>query len=262
MPRFSIIAILLLLLSGCYPERPPAQALPEVSPEEREEALALAEAADRASLEAAFDRLSRHPHTLRERLHQFDADGRVNAYRRRTVDVDGPERETVFAEQEGTFDFGAFGRFVSFEDMDRLPENPVPFLLPEDPPYLTARGREAYRFALAPDTTIGGRAVRVVRVDALPDEGDDQAVRGARLFVDSATGDLVGVILRRASQNVLFGEQSTLELMLAPGPGGGWLPRTTDYRVAVRAALTATRRFQLQRDYSYEAPLQVAMARE
>lgn len=252
MPRLLLIPLLALGLAACEttPDAPP------LSPSEtaaRDSVIVVIETASREAIDEAFARLANTEHTIRERLEQFDERGRVNAFRRRTLHVEGGRAETAFAEAEGTFDFGAFGRFVSFDDLDQLPDNPVQFLLPDDPPYLTPQGRDAYDFAFAPDTLLAGRAARVITVDARPGEGDGLALRSARLYVDDATGDLVGIRLRRHSQNMLFGETSVLTLMLAPA-GNVWLPQLTDYRVSMRAALTATRRFQLVREYRPEAP--------
>jgi hypothetical protein len=241
--------ISILLLAGCAPGPPEPIELPEVAPDERDEAITLLERSGTDLLDASFQALDRRSHTLREHLHQLDEAGRISAFRRRTIVHEPPETETVSSESEGTFDFGAFGRFVSFDDLDRLPQNPVPFLLAEDPPFLTPRGRDVYHFAFEPDTTLGGVRVRVVAVTAIPREADDQPLRWARLFIEPGAEQIVGISLRRHSQNVLFGETSLLEVMLAPRPDGTWLPQRSDYRVALRAALTATRRFQLLREY-------------
>jgi hypothetical protein len=252
MLRLLLIPLLALTLAACEttPDPPPLTAEEAAA---RDSVIQLIEAASRDALDEAFARLATTEHTVRERLEQFDERGRVNAFRRRTVEVRDGETETVFREAEGTFDFGAFGRFVSFDDLDRLPENPVPFLGPDDPPYLSPQGREAYRFAFAPDTLLAGRTARVITIRAREGE-DGLALRSARLYVDAASGDLVGVRIRRHSQHVLFGETSSLVLLLAPAPDGAWLPELTDYRVSLRAALTATRRFQLVREYRPEAP--------
>jgi hypothetical protein len=250
MLRISILLILALGIAACRPQvdaPPPVLSAEEQA--ERDQAIALAEGAGTGLLNDAFARLAGRPHSVREELAQLDAEGRVTAVRRRVMDVGPDTVETVATEATGTFDFGAFGRFVSFDDMDRLPANPVPYIVPDDPTYLSPQGREVYHFALAADTTIGPMRARVVTVTARPGEGDSQALRSARLYVDAASGELVGLRIHRHSQNVLFGESSMLHLMLAPGPQGAWLPAETRYTVAVRAALTATRRFRLYRAY-------------
>ena len=254
--RYLCIIILLALGSAaCEPQvATPPPVLTPAEQAEREEALALAEDAGRDLMNQAFARLATRPHIVREELVQLDAEGRETAARRRIMRAEPDTVETVASEARGTFDFGAFGRFVSFEDMDHLPANPVPFIVPEDPTYLSPQGREVYHFALAADTLLGAARVRIVTVTARPNEGDNQALRSARLYVDPASGDLVGIRVHRHSQNILFGETSVLHLMLTPGPEGNWLPAETRYTVAVRAALTATRRFRLQRAYE-PAPL-------
>jgi hypothetical protein len=92
-----------------------------------------------------------------------------------------------------------------------------------------------------------------VRAAVVEEPGEDLPLRSVRLFIDPASEEVIGVRLHRHSSNLLFGETSQLELMLAPFPDGRWLPKRTDYRVALRAALTATRRFHLERTYEVPA---------
>lgn len=243
-----LLLLVLLLASGCRQEAYAPADLPHVDEEERMAAIGLLERAGLDSLEAAFARVDHRAHVLHERLHQLDGAGRVTAYRRRALLFDPPEVRTLHAEAGGTFDFGAFGRFVSFDDLDRLPRNPVPFLLAEEAPFLTPRGREAYHFAFEPDTSMAGAAVRVVLVRAHPVDGNDQPLRLARLLIDAESEQIVALRVHRASSHLLFGETSVLEVALTRA-GGAWLPDRTHYMVALRAPLAATRRFQLERHY-------------
>jgi hypothetical protein len=203
------------------------------------------------ALDAAFERIAEWPHLLHEQLRQLDESGRTTAYRRRTLAYEPPVVQTLHAEARGTFDFGTFGRFVSFDDLDRLPQNPVPFLLADEAPFLTPRGREVYHFAFEPDTTIAGAVVRVVAVRAIPRVGDDQPVRAARILVEAESEQIIGLRLHRSSSNILFGETSVLAISLARA-GAAWVPERTYYRVALRAVLTATRHFSLERRYQLE----------
>lgn len=247
--RTLIVILAAVALAACESRPVDSPTLRAVDPGERDSAIALLQRVGTETIDRAFAELSRQPHTLHERLHQFDESGRINAYRRRTVAVDPPDVTTVTSESEGTFDFGAFGRFVSFDDLDRLPQNPVPFILAEDPPFLTPQGRELYHFAFDPDTTVHYVRLTSVTVTARPGDGDDQPLRRARMLIDPATEQIVSLRIERHSSNVLFGETSTLEISLSPSRQLTWLPARTNYRVALRAALTATRRFQLERDY-------------
>lgn len=251
--RPSVLLAFLLLLAACgRTEAPP---LTEAEAAEHARALALIERMDREALDAAFDRLAGVPYTVEERLTQLDRDGRTTAHRSRTLAVEGGRAETVEADAEGTIDFGNFGRFLAVDDLDAVPTNPVPHLFPDDPPYLTPQGREAYQFGFAADTTVSRRILRVVTVEARPGAGDGQALRRAHLYVDPGTNRLVGLRAWRHSDTLLFGETSRFALLLRPSPVG-WLPAEADYTIAVRGALTATRHFRLERRYEADTPRQ------
>jgi len=70
--------------------------------------------------------------------------------------------------------------------------------------------------------------------------------------VEPASGAVLGLRVRRHQASPLFGETSTLAVQLAPAAGGEWLPQTTRYDVALRAPITAKRRFRLTREYAYD----------
>lgn len=247
--RPALPLLLLALLAACAEAPPPS--LPPGEAAARDSVVAALRAADRRPFEEAFEALGHTPHTVSERLEQVDPIGRVTATRTRTLRVAGGAPEVLSADSSGTFDLGTFGRFVSLDAVDRLPANPLPHLLPEDPPYLSPRGGEAYAFAFEPDTTLGGRPVRVPTARA--HSGADPAIREAVLFVDPASGALVGARVRRRQASPLFGETSTLAVLLRP-EAGGWLPASTRFDVALRAPLTASRRFRLTREYAYAGP--------
>lgn len=249
--RPSVLFALLLLLAACgRTETPP---LTDAEAAEHARALAFVERVDREALDEAFDRLARVPHTVEERLTQLDRDGRPTAHRTRRLAIEGERAETVAADSAGTIDFGNFGRFLAVDDLDAVPANPVPHLFPDDPPYLTPQGREAYQFRFAADTTIARRILRVVTVAARPGVGDGQALRRAHLYVDPGTNRLVGLRAWRHSDTLLFGETSRFALLLRPSPVG-WIPAEADYTIAVRGALTATRHFRLERRYEADTP--------
>jgi hypothetical protein len=248
--RPALLALLLASLAACADAPPPA--LPPAEAAAQDAAVAAVRGVDRGPLEAAFDALALRPHTLTERLEQVDPIGQVLATRTRTLRVEGGEARTLSADSSGTFDLGTFGRFVSLDVVDRLPANPVPHLLAEDPPYLSARGQEAYTFAIEADTLVGGQPLRALAIRARPGEGDDQALREVVQFVEPATGALRGLRVRRHQASPLFGETSALAVHLAPAADGTWLPETTRYDVALRAPLTAKRRFRLTRTYAYD----------
>ena len=105
---------------------------------------------------------------------------------------------------------------------------------------------------------IGDRRVRVLAVDARPGEGDDQALRRARLYLDAATGDLVGARLHRRMASLLFSETSDVLVMLHP-VYDGWLPRLARFDTTLDALFTDERRFVLARRYSDFQPAAAAL---
>lgn len=95
-------------------------------------------------------------------------------------------------------------------------------VLPDEPAFLSARSAEQFRYRLLPDTTWGTATVRVVEAEARPEEGADQPIRRARLYVTDA-GRLVGLDLERRDERVLYEETRTVRATLQ-NVGGAWLP--------------------------------------
>ncbi len=230
-----------LLLAACAEEPPPALSPAEAA--ETDAVLDLLRAADPGEpLRLSSD--SSRSYELSEQIERLDAEGRVVASRSRRWRVGADGFRLLAADSTGTFGDEEGGRPTA--------PDPIGRVLPEEPAFLGPRGRETYRFALAPDTALGGRPVRVAAVEARPGEGDDQALRAARLYLDAATGRLVGATVRRRQASPLFGEESTLSAMLRPTPEGRWLPDRTRYDAAVRAPFSEPRRFRLTRQYTFE----------
>ncbi len=247
MLRFAFL--LALLLAGCA-ERPPVP-LPPDEAAERDSVLALLRVLDAADLTAAFDRLGRASYQVEVRTEQLGPDGTPAATRTRTLRVTPGGPTLLAADSTGTFDYGAFGRLVDHHGSGDAPGvNPVALVLPEEPAWLDPRGREAFRFAFAPDTLLGGRRARVLTVEARPGEGDEQPLRRARLYLDAKTNTLVGFRLHRRLESVLFGEASEALVLLHPGPDG-WRPHRARFATALDAPLAARRRFRLTRRYTY-----------
>lgn len=231
-----LVLLALLALAACS-EAPPEPAAPAA---EADAALALLLAADRAPLDAAFERLEGLAYRLTSHFEQFDEDGRVVATYEETAEVaPGGARTLVRTDSSGALEAGDWGEPIA---------NPVALLLPEEPPYLGPRGPATFIFSLEADTALGGRRVRVVTVEPRPGEGDGQALRHARLYLEAESGAVVGVRWRRTMESILFEEHSDFGVMLRPGPGG-WLPQEARFETSVRAPLTAPRRFRLTRTY-------------
>jgi hypothetical protein len=257
-----VLALLLLLPLAACTEAPPAPLSP-ADAAERDSVLALLRAADSDALAAAFNRLDAFRYHVEVRTEQLSADGRAEAVRTVAAEVtpngDAPLLDVVLADSTGAFDYGGFALFASEPDAKPLPaENPAALVVPEDPAYLDPRGIEAYRFRFAPNATLGDRRVRVLTVEARPGEGDDKTLRHAQLYLDPATGDLVGIRLQQRMASPLFSERSDATILLQPGPAGGWLPHTTRFETTLDALFTAKRHFRLSRRYSEFAPAAAA----
>ena len=260
-PVRALVLLLLLPLAACT-EAPPEPLSPAAAAE-RDSVLTLLHAADTNTLAAAFDRLDAFRYHVETRTEQLSADGQPAAWRTVAAEVTpnagAPRAEVVLDDSTGAFDYGRFAVLASDADESPFPaENPAALIVPEDPAYLDPRGREAYQFQFAPDTRLGTRRVRVLLVDALPGEGDDKTLRHARLYLDPATGDLVGIRLIQQTESVLFSERSDATILLQPGPAGGWLPDRTRTETTLDALFTARRHFRLSRRYSDFMPAAAA----
>jgi len=96
----------------------------------------------------------------------------------------------------------------------------------------------------------GGGIVRV-RPDGT---GQDQGVRYARLTLDRASQELVGLVVVRAERALLFGEESRLRLRLRRLPDGRWVPHVTRFRALVHVPFRTPRQFRTVSAYSNYVP--------
>jgi hypothetical protein len=211
-----LLLLLPLALAACAaPAPPPAAPTPEA-----DSARALLARVSPALAADAFRRLDALAYTATVRLDEVD-DGAVtaSAWRRvrRTPGPDGEVRERLIAADSGR-GLPARGAFGSLRLAD-----PIARMLPEEPPYLTTRMRERYRYRLLRERVLDGR--RVVGAEAaLRDPDDDEAVRRARAWADAGTGAPVAVEVWRASRSAIFDEQGRASVLLQPGPDGRPVP--------------------------------------
>lgn len=251
VPRFALAALLAVAACAEPAPRAPSDGAPsDDAPSDgapSDSAFALLRDADPAMLGEAFERLGGRAYTITRRTEQLGEDGAPIASHTLTLRVTPSGTEVLAADSSGAFDFGGFERFA---DRRRAGPSAAPPVLPTDPAYLEPQGREAFAFEPAGDTLIGDRRVRIAAVRARPGEGDDQPLRAARLYVDAA-GAVVGAIVDRRQESVLFGEASRRTLFLRPSPDG-WLPDRLTVASEVRAPLVAPRRFRLDERYAYD----------
>lgn len=239
----ALVFLVALWTLGCETNPPqaimlgPNDSLFTASGEERSAALAVLDSLQQTTITAAFDRLGEYAFTHRLQTAQRAANGAVVARAtlvRRFPPPDSAQRPLyVHSDTTGTFD-GGWLRGLTPAAADTL-INRAQHVLSDEPAYLETRTQEAFRYRLQPDTTFDGRTVRVVEVHAEPGElGADQVVRHARLFVEPATNQLVGLTLTRANEGLLFQEDSRARVRLQPAPDSGWVPAETQIQARLK----------------------------
>ena len=198
---------------------------------------------DGALLQRAFERLSEYAHTRYSRTEQRIAGlATMERITRHSVD----SSVTVLSER-ASGDFTANGDGAEPKFLHR-PEH----IIPEDPPYLSERFREAFEYRFLPDTLLWGRETQVIAIRARP--GAPHAVRHARYYLDRASNSLVALFLERSAGGMFFTERSRYFLQLRPGPHRAWVPH--HIHVESRLALPFRRPRKVSRTatfYSYGA---------
>jgi hypothetical protein len=252
-----------MLAVGCEPQSGhiPGQAYyPESGgpvPErdsERDSVLTVLRSLRQGAFARSFALLTDYDYTRYVRTEQFNADDFLVAYQERIVRHEGGPTGRQFVERDaesaGTFDFGYFSRFVSETVDDHDPANLAEHVLPADPPYLSERHRDAYRFRILPDTLMWDTVAQVVEVRARPGEGDGQNIRLVRLYIDRATRELIAVRLDRIDLALLFKEESQFYIHIRPLPDGNWLPYNTRLDTQVRVPFRKPQRFRTVSTFS------------
>mgnify|MGYP006280850261 CR=1 FL=1 len=247
------LVLVTFALMGCQTERPtvpllaPSDTLFSANDAERSKALDRLEAMQQDTLRTAFSRLADFSFTRYVRTAQFAPDGRRTAFAERVdryVRTDGLQRRTLRRDSTGTFSFDAFDQFAP-TPTDSLPRNLPSYLISDEPAYIAPRTREAYRYRTYADTLMPGTPVHVVEVRAQPDErGHEVGIRHARLYIDPASQQLVGLYLVRAERAALFREDSRFFVSLRPGPDGGWLPFVTRFHARVDVPMRDPQEFR------------------
>lgn len=226
--------VLAMLAAGCGGDAPPPP------PSASSEAGALIDALDPAAFRAAFapDRLAAFTRTTRTA--EWDADGEAAVFEQVSRVEDGVER-ILSADTTGRFSDALFGGVAPDARAGR--RNAAEDVLPEDAAFLSPRNRDAYQRTLRADTVLAGRPTRVVVIEAVPGEGDGQAVRSATLYIDEATGRMVALHTRRATETLLFDERGTAYLETRIAPDGRHEPYRAHFDTEIDAPLRPARRF-------------------
>lgn len=254
-----LLLVLLPLLTGCSSSEKESGST-ATDPQEtnqRDEVLATLAALKQDTMREAFTRLSDFSYTTRTRTEQCDEQGQVLATSSTTARHIGADSVSVQnTNTTGRFAFGWMERFAKDStrtiDLALFPTH----ILPEDPPYLSPRNREAYAYTFLPDTMLAGQVVRVIEVQARPNSDQEQTIQRGRFYIHPDDETLLGLELERLEQGLLFREKSRYAIMLHPaGDGSGWLPASTVADVHLDAPFRPPEQFLTTRLFSDYEPL-------
>ncbi len=211
----------------------------------RDSTLAVLTSMERTAFDSAFVQLEEYGLTRYVRTEQFDTTGTVTALHTRTVRYEPGSTSGTVRRRDSVGHFRSGGILSGIapdqQPTDR-PANLAAQALPDQPAYVAPRTREAYRYALRPDSLFDGTPTYVIEARARTDErGRDQGIRYARLTIDRDSKELVGLSLVRAERVLLFGEESQLTLRLRKAPDGAWVPHLTRVRTVVSVPFRSPR---------------------
>lgn len=251
MPRPHLLPLLfcalVLLCTGC---RNPAteQATPLADPAQ-DSLLTYLSLLNRTPLRQAFAHLPRYTYRRTRETAYDESPGRRMGTQTRTVRFTGPPTartaQTTAETNDGRLPDG-FAAATAQEDTTALDG----YMLPNEPVYLSPKGRAGYRFIRLPDTTLYGRPVQQLSVTARI--GEKTPLRHARLYVEPTSKTLVGLDVQRVDVSLLFGEQSRFRLLLQPGPDAVWVPALTEVDTQIKTILGEPRRFHTTTTYTLE----------
>lgn len=217
----ALLLTLHLLLAACASPRADADAPLPADTTGRGAALRLLASADTSAFRSAFAALAGRTYTRYERFGHW-TDGVPSGTQTRVLRV-SPDGAAVLADtRTGVFATESVLQ-ETFAPADAREADLSPVVLPADPPYLQARHYDAYAYAVLPDTTLGGRTVRVVDVHARPGADDVPAIRHARYYIDGSTGRLVAARIARVDRGLGFSETSVYYLRVRPA-GDAFVP--------------------------------------
>ena len=241
---------------GFAPASPTLQPdAPAVEAARRDSVLAVLADLRRTAIDSAFGRLSDYTYRRTRRtaaLHDADAaeaPTRTSVVRFTRAD-DGRRIEPVEIDSSGSFEEAPFGWFGGLATLREDTTELAPYILSDDPPYESGRGREAFLFRLRPDTLLDGRPTRVVLIEPHPTEGEGQQLRHVRLFIDRASNELAAIDVVRTQDALLYGERSRNFLKIQRLPDGAWVPDSLRIDTRFAPAGASTREVRTSARYS------------
>jgi len=224
MRSFSIVilfAAALIFGSGC--NNGSMERVGSIEAAERDSILVFLNQVGQDAMHGAFTNLQDYEYRRYLRTEQFDGDDFLLAFTEHLIEVEGDSAARAMrvtrADSGGAFDFGFFNQFVSENVEGPDPVDLVPFLIEEDPAYLSPRNLDKYAFRMAGDTLMWDRSALIVEVRAKADLADGENIRRVRYYVDESSNQLVAMYLERIDLGLLFREESTFYMHVRPAPG-------------------------------------------
>ncbi len=223
----------------------------------RDSVLALLTGADRGALDAAFGKLSGFEYERRAVVRQLDETGELMAERVWSDRFEGTgasrRRLVVSADSMGRFADGFFGRFSDRAVPEESDSELAPFILPTDAPYLTGRGREAYRFRFLADSVAHDLRFRRVLIEVDPNEPGRHQLRRIQITLDPTAEYIVGASVLFDHHSLLYRERSRFDFRLQPADTV-WLPDRLDMESRIGSGAFDERHFRVHLVWSNLRP--------
>jgi len=245
-------SITMLMSSGC--NRSKISQTGPVEAAERDSIVTFLEGVSQEAMRSAFQKLEGYTYRRYLRTEQFDVEDFLLAYTEHIVDAgmgsSGRTNTITRADSGGAFDFGFFNQFVSENVDDPDPVDLVPFLIEDEPSYLSPKNIDRYSFRMAGDTLMWDRSALIVEVNARPDLADGLNIRRVRHYIDSTTNELVAMYLERIDLGLLFREESTFFMHIQPVSNGDMLPFNTRFQTMIKTPFKGSYRIRTVSTYT------------
>ncbi len=253
-----ICIVFITTLSSCNEPAQVSEPAFQQSASEREAVLAALRSAERSAMQNAFATLPAYEFARRVRTEQLDLQGQVAAYEEyiahHTTDNGLPAVKIEKQDSSGVFHRG----FLFWPDPSsaaRLPHEVAEYILPEDPPYLSERNRDAFYYTSLPDTLLSALTVEVLDVRARPESGSKQNIRHVRLFIDKETREVIALAVEQVQNAFLFQENSHFFLKIRKLQDNEWAPDSMLAQTRIHVPLLPARNYRTSSSYYNYIPV-------
>lgn len=219
---------------------------------QRDSILAVLESMQRTHFDSAFVRLRDYDFTRTAQTEQLDPTGDVTAARLYMTRFRGDETDARTLNSRGTFDEGTLDVFGTSETPTRDQSNVATAAFPDEPAYVSARGREAFAYRFDETTLPNGEPSLVVQIRARDsEEGRTQPIRYARLVMEEETRELLAAETIRYRESLLYDEDSYASVLLQPAPEDEnvWLPEVFNIHARVTIPFREAREYRTESRY-------------